>query len=176
MKVPRGKLSPGEMKFVKALCRDTINILFARKNPERRAIPDRITVRPNEARIIVRLNNFMANAINWMGKKVGPSTKERGLMYVRMLHLRDMNRHVRAILGKPGRTSPLYITGEEAKLYFHVLELVHGAFRLIKRNYAESAINMKAADAEADEAWWAIRSIINVGHLPVGKRPEFFGR
>ena len=168
-----------EKKFLDKLNRGTIHLLFSRKNGQKRNpgrfIPQQIEIRPSEARIMIRLNNFMVNAINWMGKKVGPTTKERALIRVRMIHLRDTNRRIRAILGKPGRTAPLYLTGDEAKLYFHILELVHASFNLIKRNYAESARDMKAADAMAQEAWWAIRSLINVGHLPVEKS-RFTGR
>ncbi len=168
-----------EKKFLDKLNRGTLRLLFSRKNgpkknPERH-VPRQIEIRPVEAKTMIRLNNFMANAINWMGKKVQPGMRERALIRVRMIHLRDTNRRIRAILGKPGRTAPLYITGQEAELYFHILELVHASFNLIKRNFAESARDMKSADAVAQEAWWAIRSLINVGHLPAQKS-KFTGR
>jgi hypothetical protein len=166
------KLTPAEARFIRSVVKENIRILYSRnrRNPNgRRMIPTRVEIRPNEARIMVRLNSFIGNAINWMGKKLRPQSQERAHLRIRLLHLRDLNRSIRAILGRPGRTASYFVTGQEAEVYFNTLELAHKAFPAIRMNYIESARDIKEADRTAKEAWWAIRSIINVGHLPVEK-------
>ena len=110
-----------------------------------------------------------------LGKKLAPKSTERAQFRIRLAYLRDINRMIRRML-VPGRRAPLYITGKEAEMYFSNLEIVHKVFTAFRMNYIESATDIKKASDEAGEAWWCIRSIINVGHLPVGKRPEHFGR
>lgn len=173
-----GALRASERRAVNLIVRSNIKILFSRnkKNPGR-FIPQRVEIAPHEARQMIRLNRFIAVGMSWLGKKLPPKSTERAQFRIRLAYLRDINRMIRRMLEhQPGRRSPLYITGKEAEMYFSNLEIVHKVFTAFRMNYIESATDIKKASDEAGEAWWCIRSIINVGHLPVGKRPEHFGR
>lgn len=170
------KLTPIERRAINMIVRENIRILFnrTRRNPGK-FIPQRVEIQPHEARQMIRLNRFMASAMSWMGKKLPPKSHERAQIRVRLVYLADSNRLIRRMLERqPGRRAPLFITGQEAAMYFSNLEIVHRVFAAFRMNYIESATDMKKASDEAGDAWWAIRSIINVGHLPVGKRPEHF--
>lgn len=170
------KLKPIERRAINLIVASNMRILFRRnkKNPGR-FIPQRVEIQPHEARQMIRLNQFIAGAMAWLGKKLPPQSRERAQFRIRLAYLRDVNRLIRKML-VPGRRASLYITGKEAEMYFSNLEIVHKVFSAFRMNYIESARDMKRASDEAGDAWWAIRSIINVGHLPVGKRPEHFGR
>lgn len=170
------KLTPIERRAINLIVRENIRILFTRtkKNPGK-FIPRRVEIEPGEARQMIRLNRFMAGAMNWMGKKLPQRSDAWAQVRTRMIFLLNMSRLVQEkLIGQPGRRSPLYLTGKEAEMYFSNLEIVHRVFAAFRKNYVESAHDIKKADAEAAAALWAIRSILNVGHLPVEKTR--FGR
>jgi len=172
------RLTPIERRAINLIVRENMRILFSRNRKNAgRFIPQRVEIEPGEARQMIRLNRFMAGAMSWMGKKLPPKSNERAQLRLRLIYLRDSNRLIHKMLVKrPERRAPLYITGREAEMYFSNLEIVHRAFKAFRMNYLESATDMTKASDEAAEAWWAIRSIINVGHLPAEKRSERFGR
>lgn len=172
------RLTPIERRAIQLIVSENQRILFSRNRKNAGGfIPQRISIEPGEAQRMIRLNRFIAGSMSWLGKKLAPKSHERAQFRVRLLFLRDTNRLIhRMLVAHPGRRAPLFITGREAEMYFSNLEIVHKVFKAFRMNYIESATDIKRADEEAGEAWWCIRSIINVGHLPTGKRPEHFGR
>lgn len=175
------KLTTIERRAVNLIVQENIRILFSRnrsgsRKNAGRVVPNRVVIEPGEARQMIQLNRFMAGAMSWMGKKLPPKSHERAQIRVRLVYLADANRLIRRMLERqPGRRAPLFITGKEAEMYFSNLDIVHRVFRAFRMNYIESATDMKKASDEAGEALWAIRSIINVGHLPAEKRSDRFG-
>lgn len=159
-----------------AYIRRSNQILFRRvRGNAERHVPRTVTLHPAERVQIIRLFWFMLKAFRWMGKRLPVGTVDRGRLLLRAKFMRRITGTVRKLF-RPGRTAPYFVTGRDAEDLFSNLDLVHRAFSAWKTEYTESAKDIKKADEEAVEALWAIRSILNVGHLPVGKRSDRFGR
>jgi hypothetical protein len=141
----------------------------------RRNVPrsSRFTFHVADAAVAIKTNRFLAKVLAWLGNNFLPGTADRAHFRRRMLFLKDLNEAIRqTLLRKSPRTAPLYIAGADAEAYMSTLDMIHRVFRAFRIKYIESQRDMNAADREVAEAWWQIRSLINVGHLNLTQRPE----
>lgn len=134
--------------------------------------PERVTIAPGgEARMMLDTNSFLARVFNLLSRKAKDSTRqpifkrEAALFMTRAM--RALSVQVRKKLMGQKPISRLILTGQEAKLYFSVLEYAHERWSMIRKNYIETAADVPVATEQAARVLWIIRSLINVGHPPV---------
>lgn len=142
----------------------------AKRNPA----PERITIQPGaDARIMLDLNLFLVRALNTLSPKAVqsgrlPILKRDTAIYLAKI-VRSMSRRIKESVVGPKPISRLIITGQEAKLYFGISEWAHTRWSVIRKNYIETATDVKRAGDHATRMLWIVRSILNVGHPPVEK-------
>jgi len=140
----------------------------AKKNPP----PERITVQPGaDARMMVDLNIFLVRTLNVLSPKAVqsgrlPMIKRDTAIYLSKI-VRGMSKRIRDSVMGSKTISRLIITGQEAKLYFGIIEWAHDRWSVIRRNYIETATDVRKAGDQATRMLWIVRSILNVGHPPV---------
>lgn len=129
------------------------------------AVPEHISFQPNELPVFERLNDLLIWALHSFAGKAGGLKKEAAAELGAILEA--MTDVARETLSKPGRVAPFILAGVDANRYFAVLAWAHDRWAVIRKNFIETATNIKQAERQSAEALWAIRSLINVGHLPV---------
>ena len=160
------KLTASEKRLIRKLVSDTVSVMEprSRRNP---IGPDRATIYPKDAAELIVVNAFIARGLVMLARKL--TGNDRKFMVFRASKVREINGRIRKKLMVPKPISSLVITGDDAILYFGALNRAHEEFGAIRKNYIEGARDIKRAEGEAKLAWWALRSLIQVGHMPVEK-------
>jgi len=139
----------------------------ARRNPA----PDRITVEPgHEVRMMLDVNGFLMRALNMLSKKAEDSPRDpimkRDVATFMGKVLRTLSRRIKDKLTGPKPIHELYITGDDAKLYYGVLEWGNSRWGVILKNYIETATDLNTARDHSKRVLWIVRSLLKTGHPP----------
>jgi hypothetical protein len=158
------RLSQSEKALIVTLRRQTASVLGPKRNP---VGPDRATVEQSDAAAILRVNRFIRRGFIVFARKL--TGTDRKIARFRAAQVSEVSKRIKQKLMGSKPISRLIITGNDAVFYFGALEATHKHFSAVAKNYVEASKDPKQAEVEAKEALWAIRSLIQVGHMPVEK-------
>lgn len=158
------RLTPAEKSFMRAMREQTILLMGPKRNP---VGPDRATIYQEDATGILRVNRFIRRSFLTFARK--HTGTDRKIARFRAAQVSEVSKRIKQKLMGPKPISRLVITGTDAIYYFAALNLTHQHFAAVAKNYVEGSSDPKRAEIESKEALWAIRSLIQVGHMPVEK-------
>lgn len=133
---------------------------------ERRNIPKNISIRKEELNTFTALNALLSSALSFLADQEN-SPIRRNVADGFSTMMEDMAKRAQELLSQSGRVAPFVLTGEDAKIYFAILNWAHERWYVVRKQIIENAEDVKTAERHTAEMLWAIRSILNVGHLPV---------